>query len=190
MILGKACDLIDEHKNKKEVEKERKESSGSESVVKAAVAAAAVAVEPVTPLPSPGSQESNGVFQLPSEGHQKMFLFQNSCVDKSDVLLTSMNSAMLGQMPEVEEEAGSAEPESEPGLQSGEERLESSEDVEPRLGAGQTDGVRQRVRGEQSEGAGQEAGLLGASRVRSLSSPDLVTDSEQDWGAEDGAGLQ
>lgn len=188
MILGKACDLIDEHKNKKDVEKERKESSGSESVVKGVEAAAAVAVEPITPLPSPGSQQSDGVFQLPSEGHQKMFLFQNSCVDKSDVLLTSMNSAMLGQLPEAEEEAGSAEPEL--GLQSVEERLESSEDVEHRLGAGQTDGVRQRVRGEESEGPGQEAGLLGASRVRSLSSPDLVTDSEQDWGAEEGAGLQ
>merc|ERR1719186_1962826 len=75
VILGKACDLIDEHKNKQESDKKESNSSPPAEPSKEAAP---------PPCPTTPAQDQ-ALFQLPSEGHQKMFLFQNSCVDRSDV---------------------------------------------------------------------------------------------------------
>jgi len=107
VILGKACDLIDEHKKtKQESEKTENTSPPSEASKKPpAPSLVPLTIPPYKspslhqPPASPPAQDP-ALFQLPSEGHQKMFLFQNSCVDRSDVLLTNMNSAMMGQVVE------------------------------------------------------------------------------------------
>jgi len=106
VILGKACDLIDEHKNKQESDKKENNPSPTAKPNKeppppspSPPTTTSPESPPVSP-PLPSSVQDPALFQLPSEGHQKMFLFQNSCVDRSDVLLTNMNSSMLGQVVE------------------------------------------------------------------------------------------
>jgi len=114
VILGKACDLIDEHKNKQETEKKDSQSSNSDSsgVKSSSSSVSATVAKNTTHIHSMGHSSSSenadpALFQLPREGHQKMFLFQNSCVDRSDVLLTKMNSTMTSQSIEemVDDEA-------------------------------------------------------------------------------------
>ena len=115
VILGKACDLIDEHKTKQEKKKTSVDESKSRSETAETAAAAAttekVAVHQNSPgqdtkrqaddsvLTSPRVEQllptDKELFELPDQSAERLFIFQNSCEDRSDVLLTNMNSAMI-----------------------------------------------------------------------------------------------
>eukprot|EP00092_Neocalanus_flemingeri_P002620 GFUD01002807.1.p1 GENE.GFUD01002807.1~~GFUD01002807.1.p1 ORF type:complete len:663 (+),score=231.51 GFUD01002807.1:51-2039(+) len=249
VILGKACDLIDEHKNKQESEKkesDKKESDKKEADKKESnfspptgQSREAPPPRPAPPTPSPtqpppassppsSPAQDPALFQLPSEGHQKMFLFQNSCVDRSDVLLTNMNSAMLGQGVEkvvmrqenvIQEEESQRETDGlgesgqvqneveEVGLthhevkvqksvtvniKEGEDRISSKQFNMASVNNSQTghttllhncnDNDLGRCGNCQQDSLDKDDGVdmvLGESRLRSLSSPDLVMEGRQ-----------
>jgi len=163
VILGKACDLIDEHKTRQE--SERKESSGQQA-------------QPSQPSPYKETRPTSSsctasdtvkvqateLFDLPKEDHQRMFLYQSSSEDRGDVLLTNMNSA-------VEDiDLGSVETFPPP----------EQEDDSPSPITSRVEGLGPAV--ENCEA--REEGML-KSLIRSHSSPDLVTEgSGDDWSAD------
>merc|ERR1719193_933415 len=53
----------------------------------------------------PPPADSAKLFQLPDETTERLFLFQNSCEDRSDVLLTNMNSAMTEEEAEASDDS-------------------------------------------------------------------------------------
>jgi len=205
VILGKACDLIDEHKNKQDSEKKDSNTPNTNSTSKDDGNAPATSTPtsrspPSSPPPSCGQDPA--LFQLPTEGQQKRFLFQNSCVEGSDVLLTNMNS-VLGQVVEdLKETEDSSVSKVKENL-----NLVTCEVVEAH-----TEGVdiKDIVQAENEAHnrvsnnsvvihsrlhncdmeRGDEDGLElmhGGSRIRSLSSPDLVTEACQGPDEWDGA---
>jgi len=205
VILGKACDLIDEHKNKQDSEKKDSNTPNTKSTSKDDGNAPATSTPssrspPSSPPPSCGQDPA--LFQLPTEGQQKRFLFQNSCVEGSDVLLTNMNS-VLGQVVEdLKETEDSSVSKVKENL-----NLVTCEVVEAH-----TEGVdiKDIVQAENEAHnrvsnnsvvihsrlhncdmeRGDEDGLElmhGGSRIRSLSSPDLVTEACQGPDEWDGA---
>jgi len=205
VILGKACDLIDEHKNKQDSEKKDSNTPNTNPSSKDEGNAPATSTPssrspPSSPPPSCGQDPA--LFQLPTEGQQKRFLFQNSCVEGSDVLLTNMNS-VLGQVVEdLKESEDSSVSEVKENL-----NLVTCEVVEAH-----TEGVdiKDKVQAENEAHnrvsnnsmvvhsrlhncdmeRGDEDGLElmhGGSRIRSLSSPDLVTEACQGPDEWDGA---
>jgi len=205
VILGKACDLIDEHKNKQDSEKKDSNTPNTKSTSKDDGNAPATSTPssrspPSSPPPSCGQDPA--LFQLPTEGQQKRFLFQNSCVEGSDVLLTNMNS-VLGQVVEdLQETEHSSVSKVKENL-----NLVTCEVVEAH-----TEGVdiKDIVQAENEAHnrvsnnsvvihsrlhncdmeRGDEDGLElmhGGSRIRSLSSPDLVTEACQGPDEWDGA---
>jgi len=131
VILGKACDLIEDHKQKQQQKKKQsmeehqtgtggpkhhKDSSASnktetvpstnrgqrEEAGAPPLSSHRKTVEVVTEpkrsaavATSEESDESSELFKLPDRNSERLFLFQNSCDDKADVLLTNMNVALL-----------------------------------------------------------------------------------------------
>jgi len=217
VILGKACDLIDEHKNKQETEKKDSQSSTSDSsgVKSSSSSVSATVVKNTTHIHSMGHSSSSenadpAFFQLPREGHQKMFLFQNSCVDRSDVLLTKMNSTMTSQSIEemVDDEVDELQKQLEGEVDYSQtnkpsssyksinndlsktlsssikfsqvnDNRDSSKDADNNsllsAAASRVSFCKENSSDENIESDNMDL-ILGESRVRSLSSPDLVTD--------------
>ena len=187
VILGKACDLIDEHRTRQETE--RKESSGqtvAPSPSKTATTRASTAsssstastvftktTEPAASPPPRREMEEN-LFHLPKEDHQRMFLYQSGSEDRGDVLLTNMNSAVedidLGSV-EVSPEKEKEVEEETPRPASPVTTVETVESLNgsllgPAVDSQEREEVREEVK----------------SLVRSHSSPDLVTEgSGSDW---------
>ena len=183
VILGKACDLIDEHKTRQETE--RKESSGhggqpsqsqtsptkqSRTTTTSSSTSSAVfsktSTDPV--ISAAGEREQDDeLFDLPKEDHERMFLYQSGSEDRGDVLLTNMNSAVedidLGSV----ETSPAGEEERPSPVTSRVEGLNSS-----------LLGPAVRVEEEREEEAVKHL-------VRSHSSPDLVTEgSGDDWASD------
>jgi len=115
VILGKACDLIDEHKSKQEKKKtsvdetktraEAKQTDKVPTLPEEERTQADVSVLAPTRVETinPADNESE-MFQLPDQSSERLFIFQNSCEDRSDVLLTNMNSAMIDNEDEQNDE--------------------------------------------------------------------------------------
>ena len=128
VILGKACDLIEDHKQKQQqkkkqsVEEAREHHSGGPRAKDSSAAlkteggvtnsqrqreeacgtpllAHRRTLEPVSEpkrVQTPAEDDDcSELFQLPDRSSDRLFLFQNSCDDKADVLLTNMNVALL-----------------------------------------------------------------------------------------------
>ena len=118
VILGKACDLIDEHKSKQDMKKTSvDETKPSESKTKPdkedlnqSTAFGSRKVEVIKEKPAvavaavPATDTEPEMFQLPDQSSERYFLFQNSCEDRSDVIFTNMNSAMTDDNDESENE--------------------------------------------------------------------------------------
>ena len=168
VILGKACDLIDEHKAKQEKKKisvdenrhhgfpkqgEEKKRSEDES----------------KPVPVPQihqrvetivhKAEEPEMFQLPDQNFERLFLFQNSCEDRSDVILTNMNSAMIDDDEEDEDNN------MDPGTECS--RLSDTSDT------------------EDEKDATESLLFSPATKAKSLSSPDLLRREAEDWEEEE-----
>jgi hypothetical protein len=132
VILGKACDLIEDHKQKQQQKKkqsveEAKDLLSGGTRLKEALKTDTVTQQPkhkeemsmtsllshrktLEPVPAQRKVQTteeeeddcSGLFQLPDRSSERLFLFQNSCDDKADVLLTNMNVALLDS-PEPEQ---------------------------------------------------------------------------------------
>ena len=108
VILGKACDLIDEHRSKQDKKKndveERKISESKTKESKQDLNKTTVlgqdkieVIERKLDLTVPADSTENAesdLFELPDQSSERFFLYQNSCEDRSDVIYTNMNSAM------------------------------------------------------------------------------------------------
>ncbi len=128
VILGKACDLIEDHKQKQQHKKKQsteeardhpagpprakdsnaalrtdtpviysqknREESCATPLLTHRKTMEAVKEPPRAPSPE-DDDDSSELFQLPDRRSERLFLFQNSCDDKADVLLTNMNVALL-----------------------------------------------------------------------------------------------
>ena len=179
VILGKACDLIDEHKINQETD--RKESGGSP--VKTAKTGASISSKNKNADKSETVKENDSIFESSS---QNDFLFQTASEDREDVVLATMNSTMLHEENRVVD-LGSVkdvhhlwveDPEQETltPTRFSVEVISSSllgPALEANPGALSTGQER-----KEEDTAKMEAGSL----VRSYSSPDLVTDgSGDDW---------
>ena len=174
VILGKACDLIDEHKVKQEAD--RKESGAS----------------PVkTSKVSSGNKKSADLANKTNENdsmfesdNQNVFLFQTASEDREDVVLATMNSTMLHQEDRVVD-LGSVEDVHCLVVEDQEQETLtptrfSVEVVNGSLLGPALEAAASVFSTDQEEGdsAKVEAGAL----VRSHSSPDLVTEgSGDDW---------
>jgi len=183
VILGKACDLIDEHKVKQEAD--RKESGSSP--VKTSKTKASSGNKKSADM-SDKTNENDSIFE---SDNQNVFLFQTASEDREDVVLATMNSTMLHEEDRVVD-LGSVEdihhlrvddPEQETLTPSrfAVEVVNSSllgSALEAASSVDSTDQERQ-----EEVGTKVEAGSL----VRSHSSPDLVTEgSGDDWAADSG----
>ena len=171
VILGKACDLIDEHKIRQE--NERKESASSPFKV------------PKTPAskakkPQEESKEKEDIFELPKEQqHEQVFVFQSAPEDKEDVILTKMNSSML---QDNVEDLGTCD-------NCVEDLLEENDTLKPLnqyvevLNSSLLGPASPVINGLQSQVEEEEGEkVVSAGLVRSHSSPDLVTEgSGDDW---------
>ena len=169
VILGKACDLIDEHKTRQE--SGRKESGCSPFKV------------PKTPASKSKNNETENsnkddIFELAKDEHEQVFVFQSAPEDKEDVILTKMNSSMLQNSVE---ELGSVE-------------LNNVNDVTPEkqyievldsslLGPAST---QKTVKNQELVEKKKEEDKVVSGLARSHSSPDLVTEaSGDDWSSGD-----
>ena len=182
VILGKACDLIDEHKTKQEAE--RKETAVSPAKTAKSAAPSAVVRHVVTEA----SNDNDSLFESdhPTEDVSKqVFLFQTASEDREDVVLATMNSTMLG---DGMEDLGQADPGLAAG-DSGQDTFTPNRLIEvinssllgPAVEASPNidTGTIKKPPPPAEEDAAGVGGLL-----RSHSSPDLVTDMEgsgDDW---------
>jgi len=217
VILGKACDLIDEHKNKQESEKKESNIPSSAPSAKNDINPPASPTPPSHSPPSsppPSCGQDPALFQLPSEGHRKMFLFQNSCVDRSDVLLNNMSNVLGQVVEEVKQDNSASRFKENKNLVTHEVVESCTEGVDIAVaGTVQEENeshkrlshimeansnipspIATRLHNCNDMDRGDEGGMElmhGGSRIRSLSSPDLVTEGRQssdewDGGMEDG----
>ena len=178
VILGKACDLIDEHKVKQEADKKE---SGS-SPVKTSKAKASSGNKKSSDL-SDKANENDSIFE---SDNQNVFLFQTASEDREDVVLATMNSTMLHEEDRVVD-LGSVEDIHLLRVDDQEqETLTPSrfavEVVNGSLLGSALEAASSMISTDQERqdevGAKVEAGSL----VRSHSSPDLVTEgSGDDW---------
>ena len=178
VILGKACDLIDEHKVKQEADKKE---SGS-SPVKTSKAKASSGNKKSSDL-SDKANENDSIFE---SDNQNVFLFQTASEDREDVVLATMNSTMLHEEDRVVD-LGSVEDIHQLRVDDPEqETLTPSrfavEVVNGSLLGSALEAASSMISTDQERqdevGAKVEAGSL----VRSHSSPDLVTEgSGDDW---------
>jgi len=214
VILGKACDLIDEHKNKQESEKKESKTPSSAPSAKNDNPPASPTPSSQSPpsSPPPSCGQDPALFQLPSEGHRKLFLLQNSVVDRSDVLLSNMSN-VLGQVVEEVSQDNSVSLVIEnknlvicEGVESCTEGVDIVEKVQEEnkshnrvphnmeVNSNIPSPIATRLHNCNDMDRGPDGGLElmhGGSRIRSLSSPDLVTEGRQssdewDGGLEDG----
>jgi len=178
VILGKACDLIDEHKVKQEAD--RKESGSSP--VKTSKTKASSGNKRSADM-SDKTNENDSIFE---SDNQNVFLFQTASEDREDVVLATMNSTMLHEEDRVVD-LGSVEDIHHLRVDDPEqETLTPSrfavEVVNSSLLGSALEAASSVVSTNQEEvGTKVEAGSL----VRSHSSPDLVTEgSGDDWAAD------
>ena len=176
VILGKACDLIDEHKTRQETE--RKESSGqngqtspSKQQRPATLSSSSSTVFTRAHTDTVEAAEKgrdDNLIDLPKEDHQRMFLYQSASEDRGDVLLTNMNSAL------EDIDLGSVET-------SGAQHQEEVEDM-PSPVTNRVEGLNSSLLGPAVRRGEEREEEPVRSLVRSHSSPDLVTDgSGDDW---------
>ena len=218
VILGKACDLIDEHKSKQEKKKNSVDETKSGAEHRAREEKEKVRVEETVTSTVLGhdrveavveqaeEQEEEEMFQLPEQSTSgRLFVFQNNCEDRSDVILTRLNSAMIDDNDESDNEIildirdvdnihdrDSSEPEKEVKEHEREEqdqerrkegRVNSLYQHTPTKWREETEGVEGRKLSEGVEGRKLSEGLSPATKAKSLSSPDLVRPQAEyeDW---------
>jgi len=99
VILGKACDLIDEHKIRQE--NDRKESAGSPSKT----SKSPTFTSKINSNKNSGVTEINNekvsAYEAPGEDLQEVFMFEAGNDDREDVLFTTMNSTMLNESTDL-----------------------------------------------------------------------------------------
>ena len=172
VILGKACDLIDEHKAKQEKKKISVDECRPQVPPKQ-TEDKKFSVEELNPAPVPlvhqrvetilhKTKEDQELFQLPDQSSERLFLFQNSCEDRSDVILTNMNSAMIDDDEDTNDNI-----------------LDESETECTRLS--DTSELDEENHKDSSNLTPESLLLSPAAKAKSLSSPDLLRREAEDW---------
>jgi len=99
VILGKACDLIDEHKIRQE--NDRKESAGSPIKTSKSPTFTSIINSNKNSGVGEINKEKDRIFEAPSEDLQEVFMFEAGNDDREDVLFTTMNSTMLNESEDL-----------------------------------------------------------------------------------------
>ena len=179
VILGKACDLIDEHKVKQEAD--RKESGGSP--VKTFKTSKASSGNKKSADLANKTSENDSMFE---SDNQNVFLFQTASEDREDVVLATMNSTMLHEEDRVVD-LGSVEDVHCLVVEDQEQETLtptrfSVEVVNGSLLGPALEAATSVFSTDQDKQEGEGAKVEAGSLVRSHSSPDLVTEgSGDDW---------
>ena len=167
VILGKACDLIDEHRTRQETER-KEQQAGAPSKTTSSSTVFSRTTEPAV---SPPADQF--------EDHQRIFLYQSGSEDRGDVLLTNMNSALedLGLAREVD----SPEKEVEDDQEEEEEEEETPRLASPVTAVESLNGsllgpAVESLEKEREKEREREKEEVERVLVRSHSSPDLVTE--------------
>ena len=183
VILGKACDLIDEHKVKQEAD--RKESSGSPTKkAKSPPTFSSLVKSTPVEVAADVSNDKHDLFEYPRDDPKQLLVFEAANDDREDVVLTKMNSTMLH---EGVEDLGSVEYLN--GKQDDDltQRLSPNRIIEvinssllgPAAGTCASPLPNNLINHKDSE---EEMIVTNKNLVRSHSSPDLVTEgSGDDW---------
>merc|ERR1712098_30513 len=99
VILGKACDLIDEHKIRQE--NGRKESAGSPSKTSKSPTFTSIINTNKNSGVSEINNEKVSAYEAPGEDLQEVFMFEAGNDDREDVLFTTMTSTMLNESTDL-----------------------------------------------------------------------------------------
>ena len=94
VILGKACDLIDEHKVKQEADRKESSSSPTKSAKPPPTFSSLVKSKPKEAI-ADVSNEKDNLFDIPRDDPKQSWVVEAANDDREDVVLTSMNSTML-----------------------------------------------------------------------------------------------
>merc|ERR1719450_773713 len=94
VILGKACDLIDEHKVKQEADRKESSSSPTKNAKSTPTFSTLVKTKPKEVIDDV-TNDKDDLFDIPRDDPERLLVFEAANDDREDVVLTSMNSTML-----------------------------------------------------------------------------------------------